>query len=90
MKTKLTRLAVVALGAATLVLGGATAASAATISAHPSVVQPAGSWHLYGYFASLAECQEAAIELASYGAFAGYQCSLTDGAHQQEALYVYF
>jgi hypothetical protein len=97
MKTTLTRLAVLAFGAAALVPVGATAASAATVPAHvsaaaapASVVQPAESWHLYGDFATLAECQVAAIELMSYGAYDGYQCSLTDGAHQMEALYVYF
>lgn len=97
MKMKLTGVVASALVPAALVLGGATAASAAAVpadasavSAHTSVVQPAGSWHLYGYFSTLGECQAAAIELMSYGAYAGYQCSLTDGAHQQEALWVYF
>lgn len=90
MKRMLTGLVVSALGAGAIALGGAATASAATVPVRVSVVQPAGSWHLYGYYSSLGECWAVAAELASFGAYGGYQCSLTDGAHQMEALYVYF
>jgi hypothetical protein len=86
---KPTLLAASTLGAAALVLGVAGPASAATVPASASAVQPAVTWHYYGTYTSLAKCNATAAsleaELKSEGTTAVFQCRGEVGG-----AYVYF